>query len=232
MVLIPESVCRYFYLSTLCTERPTSTNINKEAANIQKIILNSANRAMPHFPLHNNRTFVPWWNKKLEDLKRTRNRLLNIFRKNMTDDNLVNYRKANAIFKRELKISKKLSVDKFTSEIKSSNPTGKVWSNIRRFCGINPKLNIHCISDNNNIKVSDRSEVANIFCKHWSDLSHDNNFPLNFQLHKTDIKKVPCTLFQIKTPQSSKRTYPFWNSQWLFINFKAKPLELMVLHIR
>lgn len=183
-----------------CSERITSININKETSNIQKIILKAANESMPHYPIKHKQSFVPWWNKKLEELKRLRNHLLNIFRKNITDDNLINYRKTNALYKKELKKAKKESIEKFTSEINNSNPPEHIWSNIRRFCGMNPKTPIHCIYNNDSDNmISNPVDIANTFCVYWSHLSDDSNFPYLFQSSKQCYLQGPKHLVPNKT---------------------------------
>lgn len=62
---------KYQMLSKLYNDnRPISTNINKETANIQKIILMSANQSVPQTKCTINKKTVPWWNSKLEQLKK------------------------------------------------------------------------------------------------------------------------------------------------------------------
>lgn len=111
--------------------------------------------------------------------------------------NELNYRKANALYKRQLKLSKKDALYRFTSDINPSSSPQKVWSNIKRFSGIKPKFPIHCITSptNNQIRITNTTDIANIFCKHWSDTSCDHNFSTTFNQHKQS-SLINSSIFQ------------------------------------
>lgn len=164
-------------------ERQISPNINKEAANLHRIILQSANESIPvHKPKLRGRT-VPWWSKTLEQLKTKRNHLWNKFKRNITTENELNYRRANALYKREIKLSKSDSINRFTSEINPSTSSEKIWTNIRVFCGLKPRNPIHCIQDPDDLqnRITDYRSIADTFCKYWSSESRDENFSVTFQ---------------------------------------------------
>lgn len=143
--------------------RAISSNINKEAANIHKIILQTANESILQHKTPTYNHSVPWWSKKLETLKITKNHLWNKFKRNISTENELNFKRARSLYERGLKIAKRISIHAFTSEINPSTPTDKMWSNIRRFCGLKPKIPIHCIEDTNNPqrKILDSTEIAN-----------------------------------------------------------------------
>lgn len=178
----------YDKLSTnFCLERPISYNINKEAANLQKIILQSANQSIPQHISNKSIRSVPWWNKKLEELKKEKNRMWNQYNRNITTENLLKYKKSNAIFKKELKSCKRESLYDFTSQISPTTKTEKIWCTIRRFCGLKPRLGIHCINhtpDQQTSALTDPKDISNLFAKQWSKESNDTNFPNSFQQQK------------------------------------------------
>ncbi|XP_075157715.1 uncharacterized protein LOC142230980 [Haematobia irritans] len=108
----------------------------------------------------------------------------------MTNDNLIEFKRANARFRRELKMSKAASIDHFTEEIKPTTPIGKVWNNIRRFCGLNRSKGVHCIAEAaSEANIVDRADIPDEFGKYWSSGSSDNNFPTEFvdKKNMTDI---------------------------------------------
>lgn len=134
--------------------RPRSTNINKESANICTIILQSANTSIPQSNIKNTYR-VPWWNKSLESLKSVKNRAWLVFKRNMNRTNLLNYKKANSKYKREIKIAKKTSLLRFTSTINPLSPISMIWTNVRSFTGYKANHKIHCLTSagNSNVKV-------------------------------------------------------------------------------
>ena len=89
------------------SERPVSSNINKETGNICRIINQAANNSTSM--KLNNITPVPWCNKNLQNLKKIKNREWKTFNKNMPKTHLINYERANALLKREIKCTKNAS---------------------------------------------------------------------------------------------------------------------------
>ena len=162
---------------------PISNNINKEAANIKRIFCSSANTSIPKIKINKNSRNVPWWNSQIQSLKEIKIELWREFNRNINKENLLKYKKANAQYKRQIKITKKESIEKFTSEINPSSSPTKIWSNIRRFCGYKSSHGIHCISTPQNT-TTDRCAIANLFCNQWSSNSNDSQFPLDFQNKK------------------------------------------------
>ena len=96
--------------------RPQSLNINKETALITKAIRTAANKSIPQSSLKK-KTNVPWWNKKLARLREDKKSAWYTFKSSPTTSNLIQYKKCNALFKREMKASKAICCEKFTSQI-------------------------------------------------------------------------------------------------------------------
>lgn len=172
--------------------RSVSTNVNKESANLSKIILQSANISIPQTKVKINNK-VSWWNKILENLKTVKNRAWLVFKRNMTQINLLNYKKANSKYKRQIKISKKKSLANFTSTINPLTPVGAIWSNIRTFTGYKISHKIHCITsvEDPSRKILSKVEMAAEFAKYWSNESSDDNFENKFHVNKEKFKSCP-----------------------------------------
>jgi len=164
---------------------PSSNNINKEASNLNKIILQSAHLTIPQTSTNKHPKNVPWWNHTLQTLNKEKKQAANKLKKYISTTNITNFRKAAAKFRRELKIAKKESFYTFTSEIQPLTHTSKIWSNIRRFCGLNKPKHIHMITNPiTDIPITDNLEIANSFTKFWSDQSKDSNFSDSFKKNK------------------------------------------------
>ena len=156
-----------------------SSNINKEAANLNKIILQSAHRSIPqahpNFKLRN----VPWWTSELTELRKNKMQKWRELYRNISNENVIAYKKANAQFRRKLKDVKSNSLKNFTSQINPSTPTQHVWGSIRRFCGLRTTHEIHCISKANHF-ITEKLEIAQEFSILWSEESNDSHFPAEF----------------------------------------------------
>jgi len=162
-------------------QRQPSTNINKEAATIHKIILSSAHKAIPQTHPISKTQNVPWWNNNLSKLRADKMKKWHDLRRNITTEHILKYKKANALFRLTLKQDKKQSINNFTSQISPETPPKTIWSNIRRFCGLNPQKNIHCIfNPTTNQNTTHKLEIADLFCKNFSEISSDTNFTTTF----------------------------------------------------
>jgi len=128
---------------------------------------------------------VPWWNKNLSLLRKTKQQAWKILNNNITTENIINYRRANAKLKFEIKKRKQETTNSFTSTIQPSTPSSQIWTNIRRFCGLNPIRQIHALSNPYTRQTTTNNyEIANILAQHWSDLAKDSNFTQKFRNNK------------------------------------------------
>jgi len=127
-----------------------TTNINKEAATINKIIIQSAHLSIPQSSqiLHSYK--VPWWNKKLTQMHQRKKNAWKTLNRDISQANIISYRRANPLLKRKIKIRKREATIAFTSTIQSNTPTSTIWNNIRRFCGLNQCKKIHCVNNTTN----------------------------------------------------------------------------------
>jgi len=91
----------YFHL-----QRPISPNLNKEAANLTWIVQQSANCSIPQsIPNPHSKRTVPRRNNHLQTLNESKNAYINILRRNISNTNIINHRRANARLKREIKLA-------------------------------------------------------------------------------------------------------------------------------
>lgn len=166
---------------------PISSNINQEAANLSKIILRSAHKSIPKSTPKTSHT-VPWWNKELEKLRKSKNKAWQLLKRNITTENIIDYRRKNALFRRTHKEAKKESTSKFTEEINPLTPIPKIWNNIRRLCGLNTLKGLHCIkSINSTDNITQPQDIAELFCQNWSLQSNNSNFTNSFTTNKSRI---------------------------------------------
>ena len=164
------------HCSLLTQSIPVSSNVNKEAANVRKIVINAANKSIPQMKEYRGPKYVPWWKKDLEQLKRNKVKAWQDFKRNINLKNILNYKKANAKLKQNIKKAKKDSQNKFTSTINPLTPIGSVWTNIRRFTGYKVSHQIHClISNTNSTPLVNKTDIANELELQWSKMSADVN---------------------------------------------------------
>jgi ribonuclease HI len=77
----------------------------------------------------------PWWNSNIKDLKDKKLLALKNFNQNPTTENLIKYKKARAIVKKEIIKSKRKSWNEFLENLNPSTPISKVWKCIANLEG-------------------------------------------------------------------------------------------------
>ena len=145
----------------------SSENINKECASLTKIIRTSANLSIPLSKRNKNYSKnVPWWNLKLKELRDQKQLAWREFRNNMCNENLIKYKKQNALFTREKKLAKALCFEEFTKMLNPRLDTGSIWKHVRTLTGKYRPFIINSITSNN-CTISDPKTLSSkfaIFC--------------------------------------------------------------------
>jgi len=69
-----------------------------------------------------------------------------LLRRSISLENIIQFKKNKALFRRELKQAKRSSLQKFTAEINPNSSPSKIWANINTFCGRKTRNDIHCLT--------------------------------------------------------------------------------------
>ena len=173
---------------SLCTKYididETNNNTSCLAARFQKGIIRSANEAMPKSSGNYVRKPICWWNEKLNILNNDKKEKWRNFKRDKTLNNLMSYKRANALFKRESKISKRLSFIEYTKDINPNTPVKVLWDKVRALKG-NPLPNtIKYLKLPNNSVIDNPLHIANELGQSWADYSKNVNFPEEFNVNK------------------------------------------------
>ena len=117
-------------------QRTPCTNINKEAAQIQKSIVSAAHHSISQTKPISRKYKVPWWNKDLQTLRTNKQKAWYDYKSRRTDVLLIVYKKAKATFKLHSKGAKRSSLELFTSEIILSLLQRNYGQISKRFLGL------------------------------------------------------------------------------------------------
>lgn len=169
-------------------KRPYSDNPNKEANNMTKAIRTAANLCIPQSS-NRGRKHVPWWNSDLSILRREKMAAWHSFRRHPTQLNLLEYKKRNAIFRREMKQQKKSSFENFAKTININTSPQELWSKVKRLTNHNTQYSITAIQTPQHI-ITEPKLIAHHFAQNWSEYSLDCNFPNQFRQEKS-LQQVP-----------------------------------------
>ena len=186
-----------------------SPNVNKTAATITKFIHSAAKKSVPQTNNWPRRYTVCWWNKKLFLLRQEKQRLWKNSINSFTMENILLYKKANAVFKREVKLAKRVSFVNFTKEINPNSSSSQLWQKVNLLSGISTCTKIHSIEQVNGLLTTNSRNIATSLGQFWSNYSKDTQFPNEFVTNKTRMSNFTPPLYilnnkaiQIETPFS------------------------------
>lgn len=117
----------------------------------------------------------PWWNDDLQKLKNLKRKSLRNFINTPSKSNLIENKKNNAKFRKELNESKKLSWEKYINDLNGPLETKDLWKRLKKINSIDKPSRIRHIIDENNINIDDEEKIANIIGKHYQGISSDNS---------------------------------------------------------
>lgn len=126
---------------------------------------------------------VPWWNElcqiAISDLKKSTRQ----YRKNKTDENLMELKRNKSIARRIIKESKKQSWRKYVSNINPNAATKEIWNKIRKIKGGRPITEITALKTDNKT-VTSAKEIAETMAEIFHNNSSDQNYHPEFLQHK------------------------------------------------
>lgn len=226
---------------------PTSQNVNKESAQIRKIIRLSANNSIPQTRNRKATKLVPWWSRELQILRSEKQCAWRLFCRNMSNHNLIDYKRKNAIFNRAKNKAKERSFLEFTQSLNPFASSSYLWKRIRLLTGNYTPHTIRTIEKNGNT-ISNLSDISASFGEYWSSNSKDSNFSDSFRQSKDKLlqtcqppstcsQRAKCledifTLQELnsclnsskgKTPGRDKISYPMLKNST--ITFKKRILD-------
>ena len=89
------------FAENFLSRKPSSININKETAQIQKALVSAAHHSIPQTKCKILKHLVPWWNPELSVLRKIKQDCWYDFKKHNTTEFLIKYKKANALFRKK-----------------------------------------------------------------------------------------------------------------------------------
>ncbi|CAD7004082.1 unnamed protein product [Ceratitis capitata] len=233
---------------SLSQKNPISQNINQEAATIKKILRTASHYNIPQTKKRTNKPSVPWWSNNLSSLRLKKQRAWANYKHQQTEINLINYKKANAEFRYQLKLAKRNCFNQLTSSINPNSSPREIWQNIRLFTGNFKKSYIKVI-DSEQGCLDSKEKISKFFASTWSNYSRDSNFGQSFISEKNKITSLeydpgflsnaareienPITIFELeqvllsvkgKTPSHDRISYPIIKN--VSIEVKIRILEL------
>lgn len=118
----------------------------------------------------NKRKKPPWFDDELLNMKREKTKLLKKYRSDQSKENLINLKRVNAKYRREMRIKKEKSWEKFVSET-GDLESRDMWKRLNIINGKNANKTISNLEANNGEIIEDRFKIANSLGSFYQSIS-------------------------------------------------------------
>lgn len=145
-------------------------------------ILNAAHQSIP-ISKGFQKKHVPWWNNDIRVVIQERKRALKVLRREPSQENLINFKKARAKARRLINESKQKSWQKYVESLTPETGTAEIWKRIKSICG-RGKLHVPEILHLNDTTGTDLKNIVEIFANYYESVSSNQNYAAEFQNKK------------------------------------------------
>ena len=161
-----------------------ATGIDNLVDQFNDVIRQSANIAIPTKKIKPMKKQVPWWNSECEEALKVSKHAFNRYKKHKTVENKIEFNKQRAKCRRVFKSSKTNHWLEFVQTLNGNTPSTTVWQKVSRIQGNIKYSRINGILNENGEKVSDPTQLANLFAKIFTKNSSDLNYDPKFLEYK------------------------------------------------
>ena len=132
----------------------------------------------------------PWWTQECNEAIRKRKTALRKYQRSSLIIDKINYCRARAIATNTLKNAKKNSWRKYISSININTPMSKIWKRIGKIRGSYQNIKTPYLIKNN-VHISDRKQVAELFATHYENISSVESYTHAFRRSAINIERRP-----------------------------------------
>jgi ribonuclease HI len=153
----------------------------------------------------------PWYTDECKKAIRLRRAALQKFRHHPNDDNLLSYRKAQAVVRRVIKASKRASWKNYISKLTIRSSVKKTWDMVRKISGKYKGHQIHHLTTRSGDTATDKESIAEALADEFALNSSTSHYTdkfqkykdkaerkvLNFNSNNTESYNLPFTLLEL-----------------------------------
>ena len=174
-------------------------NTNKIVKQLNEVIIQAAKLSVPR---GKTRKYKPFWNAQLAQLKLKRDKIREKAERTANKLDVIEWRKASAQLKQEIKIAKKKSFEKFLTQLDYRSNSSHVHKYIKQINNNNVNQQQQQPLIVNNKEIYDDSIIADKFVTHYKNASvlHKENKKLNKHLKIKNQKNTTSTQNMFNEP--------------------------------
>jgi len=182
---------------TSLTPEVITNDIEQSYSHLIKVILDSANIAIPKTRPHKGKLAQPYWNDDCETAFRDRNRARNKCQHTRLPRDYNEYKKRKAILQRTVTKAKRSFWQKYIQIVNKDSSLGKLWNTAKKLDNKFIRSSSSPLLDPSSNKfLASPVEKANLFGETFSNISSDTNFSSTFQTKKALFEEAHADAFQ------------------------------------
>lgn len=144
----------------------------------------------------------PWWNNECKNAIKDRNPAFRFLRKNLNQDNLIDYQRKRAIARKVIKSSKKNAWRQFCSSIGREVKLGDIWAMIKKMSGKRKAVKIPVLIDGEYMAITNK-EKAELLGKKFASVHSGNHLDEIHKQWKKDILRTNSEVTKKKDSDDS-----------------------------
>ena len=176
-----------------CQSELNPDKFNNLAGNMETFtstLYDIAKMTIPKTSTNPKRLNKPWWNHECQVALINRRKALSRFKRQPTQEHLIEFRKAYARAKGVFRRSMKTSWHNYVSKLNNRTPVKKTWEMIRKITGKGQYSGFKHLEKNGNM-ITNTKDIANTLAETISEHSSSKNYTNTFQRHKHQIEQRP-----------------------------------------
>ena len=134
-------------------------SVEQCASEVTHHILEAAQLYIPKKTTQGNRKAVPWWNDECSKAVKERNKALRVLRRNLSQENVLDYQRKRAAARKIIKGRKKETWREFCSSIGRGVELGDVWSMFKRMSGKRTTVKIPALVEGESLMLEDQDKA-------------------------------------------------------------------------
>lgn len=181
------------YFKIACTReinRVTFSNIEQPMDVFTSCLIEITKASVPKSSTKPKHIPKPWFDESCQEAVKKRKLALRRFKRQPTQENLLDYRQKTAQARRIIKIKKKESWKHYVSKLNIRSSVKKTWQMIRKISGKNSSPPLYYLRDSqSNTIVKDPLDISNVLGQEFSKNSSSSHYSEQFQQLKIQSEK-------------------------------------------
>ena len=203
--------------SFLCDTNLADVNFEEDleslSKNITKAISEAANDSIPKSSGLIKKRHAKFWNEKCATAVKERDSAKRALKINSSDNQFIEYKRLKAVANKTIKSEKRKSWRTYCSSLSHRTKLSNIWRVIKNMNNSHKGESIPVLDTSTGTAKTNRDK-ANVFGKHYANISSTSNYTKKFRKHKKGFEEENENVFCVRENNTSVLNVPFKMSEF------------------